>query len=161
MLIKYLNNLSTGRLILWCYIVWYLVVLVRYFDPHPRLWLTSLGLGLIVGFALYTNAVSSSSGKVKLDPWQTFRFFLTPFCVSSFSALVKNEGFFLVFSPRPSEVLFAIGICTLLCLVVTLVKRRYRHTEIVNRPHKWLGAYRQKSRDSESYVSSIRGSAWY
>ncbi len=43
-LIPYLANLSKGRLILWCYFIWYLVVLVRYFDPSPRLWLTSLGI---------------------------------------------------------------------------------------------------------------------
>ena len=53
MLIRYLANLSTGRLILWCYFIWYLAVLIRYFDPSLRLWLTSLGLSLIIGFALF------------------------------------------------------------------------------------------------------------
>ena len=46
---RYLAGLSTGRLILWCYLIWYLVVLVRYFDASLRLWLTSLGLSIIIG----------------------------------------------------------------------------------------------------------------
>src|SRR5688500_375596 len=87
MLINYLRNLSTGRLILWWYFIWYLVVLVRYFDPTPRLWLTSLGLSVIIGFALYLSTAGSGKQNIKLDKWQLFRLFLMPFCVSSFSAL--------------------------------------------------------------------------
>ena len=37
MLIRYLSKLTNGRLILWCYFIWYLVVLVRYFDANPWL----------------------------------------------------------------------------------------------------------------------------
>jgi hypothetical protein len=122
MLIRYLANLSTGRLILWCYLVWYLVVLIRYFDPSLRLWLTSLGLSLIIGFALYLSTTASSANKVKLDRWQTFRLFLMPFCVSSFAALVKGKGFILIFSPRWSEILLAAGLCGVLCGFVMLVK---------------------------------------
>ena len=121
---RYIRNLSTGRLILWCYLIWYLVVLVRYFDSSPRLWLTSLGLSVIIGFALYLSTAGSGTTKVQLDRWQTFRLFLMPFCVSSFAALVKNEDFILVFSPRPAEILTAAGLCAALVAVVRLLKRR-------------------------------------
>ena len=124
MLIRYLTNLSGGRLILWCYFIWYGVVLTRYFDPSPRLWLTSLGLSLIIGFALYVSTTASGAGQVKLGRWQIFRLFLMPFCVSSFSALVKGRDFVLIFSPRPSEVLTALGLCGALCAAVALLKRR-------------------------------------
>jgi hypothetical protein len=124
MLIRYLAKLSTGRLILWCYFIWYSVVLIRYFDPSPRLWLTSLGLSLIIGFALYLSTTASSVNQVKLDPWQTFRLFLMPFCVSSFAALVKDKGFILIFSPKPLEILVAVGFCALLWCVVAILKRR-------------------------------------
>src|SRR5436853_5743670 len=100
MLTRYLSNLSKGRLILWCYFIWYLVVLVRYFDPSIRLWLTSLGLSLIIGVALYISTTSSATRTVKLEPWPTFRLFLMPFCVSSFAALVTGKGFVLIFSPH-------------------------------------------------------------
>src|SRR5215510_8157232 len=114
-MIHYLSNLSKGRLILWCYFIWYCVVLARYFDPSPRLWLTSLGLSLIIGFALYVSTAASGTNNVKLHFWQTFRLFLMPFCVSSFAALVKGKGFVLIFSPQPWEIAIAIALCGLLC----------------------------------------------
>jgi hypothetical protein len=124
MLKRYLANLSTGRLILWCYLIWYAVVLVRYFDQSIRLWLTSLGLSAIIGFALYISTTASGTRQVKLDRWQVFRLFLMPFCVSSFSALVKGKGFVLVFSPRLGEVLTAVALCALLCGVVAVLRPR-------------------------------------
>ena len=78
MLLRYLARLSTGRLILWCYFLWYFVVLVRYFDSNPRLWLTSIGLSVIIGFALYISTTAAGNKKVQLEPWQTFRLFLMP-----------------------------------------------------------------------------------
>lgn len=123
MLLRYLANLTTGRLILWCYFIWYMVVLVRYFDPSPRLWLTSLGLSFIIGLALYISTTSGTNSKVKLERWPTFRLFLMPFCVSSFAALVKGKNFVLIFSPRIEEILLATGLCVLLCAVVFAVKR--------------------------------------
>jgi hypothetical protein len=123
MLFRYLTNLSNGRLILWCYFIWYSVVLVRYFDPSPRLWLTSLGLSLIIGFALFISTTAASANKVKLDFWQTLRLFLMPFFVSSFSALVKGRGFVLIFSPKPSEILAAVALCAVLCGIVLLLRR--------------------------------------
>jgi hypothetical protein len=122
MLLRYLANLSKGRLILWCYFIWYLVVLVRYFDPTPSLWLTSLGLALIIGVALYISTASAGSAKIKLDGWQTFRLFLMPFCVSSFAALVKGRGFVLIFSPNPYEIAVAVVLCLLLCGFVAGLK---------------------------------------
>jgi hypothetical protein len=124
MLIRYLTNLSNGRLILWCYFIWYCVVLVRYFDPSPRLWLTSCGLSLIIGFALFISTTAASANKIKLDFWQTFRLFLMPFFVSSFSALVKNKGFILIFSPKPTEILIAVVLCAALCGVVLALRQR-------------------------------------
>ena len=123
-LIRYLTELSTGRLILWCYFVWYAVVLVRYFDPNPRIWLTSLGLSFIIGIALFISTSHAGSRKVQLERWQTFRLFLMPFCVSSFSALVKGRGFMLIFSPNPKEISVALGLCAALCCLVLVLKKR-------------------------------------
>jgi hypothetical protein len=122
-MLRYLRNLSNGRLILWCYFIWYLVVLVRYFDPSPRIWGTSFGLCLIIGVALYVNTAYSGARRIHLGFWQVVRLFMMPLCVSSFSALVKGRGFVLIFSPNPSEVGVAVGICGALC-VATVVARR-------------------------------------
>ena len=131
-LIRYLSNLSKGRLILWCYFIWYLVVLIRYFDPSPRLWLTSLGLSLIIGFALYVSTTAAGEMKVKLERWQVIRLFMMPFCVSSFSALVKGRGFFLIFSPNLDEILIAVGLCAVLCGTVAVLKRRRSATDVAD-----------------------------
>jgi hypothetical protein len=110
-MLRYLARLSAGRFMLWCYFVWYLVVLVRYFDPRPALWLTSLGLSGIIGAALLVNTTRSGTVRVRLEPWPTFRLFLIPFCVSSFAALVKDRGFVLVLSPDWREAAVAVVIC--------------------------------------------------
>jgi hypothetical protein len=124
---RYLLQLSTARLILWCYFIWYLVVLVRYFDPSPRLWLTSLGLSGIIGFALYLSTAGSGTTRLRLDRWQVFRLFLMPFCVSSFAALVKGKGFILIFSPRPEETVLAVIFCGVFCGVVAILRTKSRH----------------------------------
>ncbi len=102
-------------MILWCYFIWYLFFAVRLFEPSRSLWLTSCGISVIIGIAL---VISTSGGGGRLDAWQTFRLFLMPFCVSSFSALVKGYGFFLVFSPRFRDNYFALALCGVFCAFV-------------------------------------------
>jgi hypothetical protein len=119
---RYLSGLTAGRLLLWCYLLWYLVVLVRYFDPSPRLWLTSLGMSLLIGLALYVSTTSSNALQGRLGLWPTVRLFMMPFCVSSFSALVKGRGFYLVFSPRPVDLLWGGGLCAAFLATVAVVK---------------------------------------
>ena len=116
---RYFANLTGGRIILWCYLLWYLFFATRYFDPSRNLWLTSIGISGIVGIAL---VISTSGHKGRQDGWQLFRLFLMPFCVSSFSALVKGRGFLLVFSPRAQENLVALGLCAAFCAFVAGVK---------------------------------------
>ncbi len=120
--IAYLKRLTLPRLVLWCYLIWYLVMAGSYFDPAPRLWLTSAGLSLLVGFALILSVVCAPSAP-RLDRWQVFRLFLIPFCVSSFSALVKDHGFVLIFSPRASETGLALALCAAFLLLIAVVRR--------------------------------------
>jgi hypothetical protein len=122
-LARYLATLSTGRLILWCYFIWYLVVVVRYFEPRPGLWLTAAGVSAIIGTALVINTTRSGSTRVKIEKWPTIRLFLFPFCVSSFSALVKDQHFVLVFSPHMGEMLVAVGLCSLLWVTAVVLRR--------------------------------------
>ena len=111
---------------LWCYAIWYATNVVLYFDLRPRLWLTSLGLSVIIGAALMISTRSSSKGTTHLDGWQTFRLFLMPFCVSSFAALVKDAGFVLIFPPSLRENLFGFALIVIfVALVVALGKTRF------------------------------------
>ena len=119
---KYLSELSNAKLVLWCYFTWYLVVLFYYFDGNPEIWITSLGIGMIVGFALYLSASSSGKGNQRLDFWQTFRCFFTPFCVSSFASLVKGRGFVLIFPRHSNELLACAGSCFTFTAIVLLLR---------------------------------------
>lgn len=123
-LIRYLQNLSTGRTILWCYFIWWALSIVNHFDSTPRIWLTSVGLSGIIGAALLISTQSQSSGRwVWPDRWVTFRLFLMPFCVSSFSALVKSAGYLLVFPPTLRENATGAALIALFLIVVWTVKR--------------------------------------
>ena len=123
MLIGYLARLSRGRTILWCYAIWYCVHVVAHFDSRPRLWLTSIGLSAIIGTALLISTGHSSRGKTQLDRWQIFRLYLMPFCVSSFSALVKDAHYILIFSSNPKENLVGGGLIIAFLLLVLAVKK--------------------------------------
>jgi hypothetical protein len=122
-LLRYLARLTIGRIILWCYAIWYAVNVTNHFDARPRLWLTSIGLSGIIGFALLISTRSSSTGTTTLDRWQVFRLFLMPFCVSSFAALVKDAGYILVFPPGPKENLVGMAFVIAFVFVVYSLKR--------------------------------------
>lgn len=122
-LIRYLQNLSTGRIILWCYFIWWAVSITHHFDAAPRIWVTSLGLSGIIGAALILSTRSSSGAVTKMDPWVVFRLFLMPFCVSSFAALVKDAGYVLVFPPSFRENAIGLGIIVVFLLAVRSVKK--------------------------------------
>src|SRR5688500_10211107 len=105
-MVRYLAGISTGRFILWCYFIYWALITVRYFEPNLQIWLTSIALSAIIGFALYVNTTRSGTARVRLGCWPTFRLFLTPFCVSSFSALVKGKEY-----PRLFEAAVAGAAC--------------------------------------------------
>ncbi len=109
---RYFANLTTGRIVLWCYFIWYVYFTARYFDRSPNLWLTSVGISAIVGVALL---LSTWHEQARFLSWTTFRLFLMPFCVSSFSALVKGKGFILVFSPKVIDDSIALVVCLVFC----------------------------------------------
>lgn len=123
-MLAYLGGLSPVKIALWCYLIWYLNVLTLYFEPNPRLWFTALGIALIVGTANNLNALTVARANVRYDPWPAFRFFLAPFCVASFAAMVKDHSFVLVFPPTAGENLRGLGACLLFLILVWLARRR-------------------------------------
>jgi len=93
-MLRYFATLDRGRIILWCYLAWYVAIVARLFDPSPRLWLPSAGIAVLIGFAL--NLATRRPG-APVDLWVVFRLYLFPFCVSSYAALIKDRGFILLF----------------------------------------------------------------
>jgi hypothetical protein len=120
-LLNYLRQLSVAKQVLWCYLIWYLVMVSFHFDPAPRLWLTSLGISMVIGFGLILSVIGS--GNHRRDFWTTARLFLMPFCVSSFSALIKERGFILVLSPSWQENAMAMASCLLFVLLIHGARR--------------------------------------
>ena len=121
---RYVARLPAGKVALWCYLVWYLVIVARYFDPSPGIWLNALGISGVIGVALWLGVRPPAGGAV--DRWQVFRLFLTPFCVSSFSSLIKGRGFFLIFPPRAGDLAIASAACLVFIAVVLLLKTLWR-----------------------------------
>jgi hypothetical protein len=118
----YLRALSAPKLLLWCYLIWYAFAAVRYFDPNPALWASSLGLSLIIGSGLYLSTAYAGPERRTLGFWPVFRFYLMPFCVSSFAALIKGRGFVLIFHPRLEDNLSVLALCSLFTATVLALK---------------------------------------
>lgn len=119
-LIQYLYEIKLDKAILWCYLIWYVTVVCFHFDPSVKIWINSIGISAVIGTGLM---LSVSSSKVERDRWQAFRLYLMPFCVSSFSALIKEQGFILFISPNIKETIVSVSCCVLFILVVLVVKK--------------------------------------
>jgi hypothetical protein len=118
-LIKYLYEIKLDKAILWCYLIWYVVVVCFHFDPSVKIWINSLGISVVIGTGLM---LSVSSSKGERDHWQVFRLYLMPFCVSSFSALIKEQGFIVFISPNLKETIVSVSCCVLFLSVILVVK---------------------------------------
>lgn len=109
---------------LWCYLIWYLVMAAAHFDPSPPLWGTAAGISAIMGVAIYLSFPPPGQ---RADRWHVMRVFLMPFCVASFSALVKGKGFLIVFSPNLVEDTLALGLCGAFLVACLLARRHARN----------------------------------
>jgi len=118
---NYFARLSGGRIALWCFLIWYLSTVVHHFDPAPSIWLNALGISAIIGVALYLSV--REPGRAPPDRWTVLRLFLMPFCVSSFSQLIKGQGFVLVFPPDMHELAVSAAACAGFVVAVLLIKR--------------------------------------
>jgi len=107
----YLGALGAPRIGLWCCFIWWAFTVRRHFVPSPQLWFTALALAAVVGTALHLSATLAGKPAARLEKHQIVRLYLVPFCVSSFSALVKDRGFFLFFHPTPDANAEATGLC--------------------------------------------------
>jgi len=120
--VRYFANLAPGKIALWCFLIWYLATVIHHFDATPAIWLHALGISAIIGVALYLSV--REPGKPPPDNWTTLRLFLMPFCVSSFSSLIKGKGFVLIFPPSLHENAMALAACALFVVFVVIVRLR-------------------------------------
>jgi hypothetical protein len=109
-ILRYFASLRVPKLVLWCYLAWYLTIVACYFDPSPVIWLTALGMSSLIGIALIFATKVQGQG---MDRWTMFRLFLFPFCVSSYSALIKGKGFIVIFPTEARPLLAGLAACAL------------------------------------------------
>jgi hypothetical protein len=119
--LRYLSTLPPGKIVLWCFLIWYVTTVAHHFDDTPAIWLNALGISAIIGVALYLSV--REPGRPPPDRWTTLRLFIMPFCVSSFSQLIKGRGFVLVFPPSAHELMISLSACALFVVLVWAVKR--------------------------------------
>ncbi|MGY5355140.1 hypothetical protein [Wenyingzhuangia sp. IMCC45467] len=118
-IINYLKNIRTQKIILWCYLIWYITVISIYFTPSLKLWSSAIGISSIIGFAL---VLSTNQQGAKQDTWSKIRLFVFPFCVSSYSATIKDYDFILLFPSNTHHLLIASLACLLFLTIVFCVK---------------------------------------
>ena len=118
----YLSSLPNGKLVLWCYLIWWGSTVAHHFDPEPNIWLNSVGISAVIGVALILSVGGFKA--TTMDRWQTFRLFAMPFCVSSFSSLIKSKGFVLIFPPSTKELATSAGLCLVFFLLVVGLRKR-------------------------------------
>lgn len=142
----YLASLPNGKIVLWCYLIWYLNTVIHHFDASPGLWLNSLGVSALIGVGLILSVGGKRS--VLADRWQTFRLFMMPFCVSSFSSLIKGKGFILMVPPSVDELAISVGLCVSFTVVVMGLRKHRRQASTSLKPPKfirWRGRKRKPS----------------
>jgi hypothetical protein len=127
-LFHYLGNLRTGKIALWCYLIWYGVMTNLYFDPRLSLWINSLGISVIIGTALILSVIPAG-GIRAMEKWTVARLFMMPFCVSSYAALIKDHGFIVIFSPKLAENATAAIACVIFVAVACVCKAALKPRE--------------------------------
>lgn len=122
---------------LWALASWYASVMVVHAASTPaHTWWTALVVCAIVGTALNANAYSAAAPGTAAVQWATHnpctvaRFFLIPFCVSSYSSVVASAGdtLFVSVFPRDRNTLVAatcasVGAALLVAAVYSLLAR--------------------------------------
>jgi len=121
MLVRHFARLPAGLVILWCFLIWYLVMVALYFEPSLRLWLNAVAMSAIVGTALTLSV--RHGGTVAREFWRVFRLYAIPFCVSSFSALVRDDGFYALVAHDRRSNLLALGGCLVFLAWIALARR--------------------------------------
>jgi predicted neutral ceramidase superfamily lipid hydrolase len=123
-ILYYFKNIAFQKIILWCYLIWYLTIIIIYFEPSPKLWASSVGISFIIGYALILSTTQKDNNQ---DIWIKIRLFLFPFCVSSYAATIKDYDFILLFPTNLYHLLISLLNCILFLLFVWSIKKCTNH----------------------------------
>lgn len=107
--VAYLAGLDRARTLLWAAFFWYLAMITRHPPASLEAWANAAGIAAVVGAILLANAYHAGASPRALRFWPTARFFLIPFCVSSFSTTMRSSGLVLVFSRDMTDNFWGAG----------------------------------------------------
>ncbi|MBI2511927.1 MAG: hypothetical protein HYV96_08110 [Opitutae bacterium] len=108
-IVAYLAGLDRARTLLWSAFGWYLIMILRHPPGSFDAWANAAGIAVVVGAILLANADHAGVSPQKLGFWPIARFFLIPFCVSSFSTAMRASGLVLIFSRDMNDNLWGVG----------------------------------------------------
>jgi hypothetical protein len=154
-IVHYFSRLPKGRIVLWCYLIWYLSTVLHHFDSSPSIWLNSVGISAFIGIALILSVGGTSSALA--DRWQTFRLFAMPFCVSSYSSLIKGKGFMFIFPPAPDELVTSGALCVCFVVLVTGLRKMSGEASACLSDTAEVCSYREKRSTQAPQRAGIRG----
>lgn len=126
MFIRYLTRLDARRALLWSGFIWYAVLMGRHASLVPGAWVNAAGIALVVGLMLTANAIPAGGTWRQLDRWSLRRFFLIPFCVSSFSVVMRDTGLVVIFPRNLADNLIASAAVGVFLLAVAAARWRRR-----------------------------------
>lgn len=122
-LISYLARLDNRRLLLWSAFLWYVAIMARHATSSPAVWLNSAGIAAVISVILAANAIPVGRNWQDLGFWPLARFFLIPFCVSSFSAVMNKAELVLIFPRNLADNLVAAGAVVLFLMLCAAARR--------------------------------------
>jgi hypothetical protein len=122
--LKYLAKLSTGKIVLWCYLIWYLVTARCAFRGVART------------VAQFIGNERNSWPRLTVEHSNSAPYTVKPLAdVSPISYAIlrfelfrshKRQGYILVLPSRPLELLSSFLLCAIFVLFVLLLKRTQR-----------------------------------
>lgn len=104
LLLRYFSALPSGKLALWCYLIWYLGMLALYFNPSAEIWFNSLGISLVVGYALFLSTGPGTLERFRRDVWGGCEIVCVSVSGVEFFFTGKRQGlYFIVVAPFARE----------------------------------------------------------
>ncbi|MBI2517029.1 MAG: hypothetical protein HYV95_08940 [Opitutae bacterium] len=112
-LAAYFAGLDRARTLLWAAFLWYLTQMGRHPSLPLRGWINAAGIAAAVGAVLLANTWSDAGVRPRLGAWQGARFFMIPFCVSSYSTALRDVELVLIFPANLADNAAGLGVIAL------------------------------------------------
>lgn len=113
--------------LIFSYFIWYLWIISNFPVPSEvsiKIWPNAACMSIFVGTVLNANAyIPPLKQHFALRKWSIFRFYVIPFCVSSYSSIAQQHSFVLLFPASEYKTgLIGIGIALGVFIFLNLLR---------------------------------------